>query len=114
MLTCGWCFEQVIPTRNINWFLLVALLFFGVLGGLVYLAVWIGKAATICPLCEGDVYGRAEVVSDYSGRMFVFGHGWHNINSPNLEEEFDTESKLRIARARRRRRPVASPGVESG
>lgn len=112
MLTCGWCSEQVIPTRNINWFLLIALLFFGVLGGLVYLAVWIGKAATICPLCEGDVYGRAEVV--IGGETFVFEYGYCDPNDPNLAEAFDTEAKLRIARARHRRRPVASSGVESG
>lgn len=112
MLTCGWCSEQVIPTRNINWLLLIALLFFGVLGGLVYLAVWIGKAATICPLCEGDVYGRAEVGP--GGGMFVFEDGWRDLNAPDLEEAFDNESRLRIARARRWRRPIASSGDESG
>ena len=114
MLTCGWCFEQVIPTKNMNWFLLIVLLFFGVLGGLVYLAVWLGKAATICPLCEGDVYGRASIVSDWSGGMLGFEHGWHELNDPNLEEAFDIESKLRISRARHRRRPIVSSGMESG
>ena len=97
-----------------NWFLLIVLLFFGVLGGLVYLALWLGKAATICPLCEGDVYGRAEVVSDWRGEMLGFEHGWRDLNAPDLEEAFDNESRLRIARARRWRRPIASSGDESG
>ena len=107
MLVCGWCNERVIPTKNlaIGWLLLWLLL--GVVGVFAYLIYWTGKPGAICPLCEGDVYGRAE--KDF-GSVWLRLTGINVIpDSPDLEKSFAAAADARKAKARERRRQVASP-----
>ena len=95
-LTCGWCSEQVIPDKEVNWGLFSLLLLLGLLGGILYLIYWAGKPGMRCPLCNGDVYGRVGEPAYIDGV-----HYYHNQAIP--EDVIQAEINRRVARARERR-----------
>ena len=108
MLICGWCSEQVIPTKEIDWIIFIVLLLFGVLGGILYLIYWAGKPGEKCPLCEGNVYGRADLEPSYYNADHVVYKGVaYYRGSSELEEALEAETKERVALAQwsRRRTP---------
>jgi hypothetical protein len=106
LLICGWCSEQVIPTKEIDWIIFIVLLLFGILGGILYLIYWAGKPGEKCPLCKGDIYGRLDTQMEGGIQVVVAEGRYYSMDSPDLREVLEAEAKKRVALARRGRRRI--------
>ena len=104
-LKCAWCSEQVIPTKEINWFIFITLLLLGVVGVLIYMMYWAGKPWTLCPLCAGDVYGRYKTTMSSGVNQVVLNGRYYRMDQTIPYEAIQSEIAARVAQSRQLRKP---------